>query len=175
MTLLLPLALLAPIVLLAVAAIAATRPTIRPGQLPRLAEAAAFAGLGLALAGVGQLLIQGPSTLSFGSGVGLLAFRLDAVSTTMALLVSFVGWIVVRYARTYLDGEAREGAFHGLLLATLAAVLVLVQAGSLGVLVLAFLAVGVGLRQLLLFYRDRPEARRAAAKFSLVWGAGMWL
>ena len=25
-----------------------------------------------------------------------------------ALLVSFVGWIVVRYARTYLDGEARE-------------------------------------------------------------------
>lgn len=172
MTLPLPLALIAPILLLAVAAIAATRPTIRPGQLPRFAEAAAFAGLGLALAGVGQLLIQGQSTVSFGAGAGLLAFRLDAISVTMTLLVSFVGWIVVRYARTYLDGEAREGAFHGLLLATLAAVLVLVQAGSLGVLVLAFLAVGAGLRQLLLFYRDRPEARRAAAKFSLVWGAG---
>ncbi len=166
------LTLLAPTLLLAVAAIAATRPDSRPGLLPRWAEGAAIAALGLAMAGVGQLLIHGASTLSFGSGAGLLAFRLDAVSATMTLLVSFVGWVVVRYARTYLDGEAREGAFHGFLLATLAVVLVLVQAGSLGVLVLAFLAVGLGLRQLLLFYPERAEARRAAAKFSLVWGAG---
>jgi NAD(P)H-quinone oxidoreductase subunit 5 len=78
----------------------------------------------------------------------------------------------VRYSRRYLDGEAREGAFQGQMLATLAAVLVLVQAGSLAVMVLAFLAVGLGLRQLLLFYPDRAEARRAAAKFTLVWGAG---
>lgn len=166
------LSLLGPILLLAVAAVAATRPNRRPGSLPRIAEGAAIATFGLALGGVWQLLIQGASTLSFGSGAGLLAFRLDAVSTTMTLLVSFVGWVVVRYARTYLDGEAREGAFHGLLLAMLAAVLVLVQAGSLGVLVLAFLAVGLGLRHLLLFYPERPEAQRAATKFSLVWGAG---
>ncbi|MDP2120876.1 MAG: proton-conducting transporter membrane subunit [Hoeflea sp.] len=166
------LTLIAPILLLAVAALAATRPNSRPGLLPRWAEVAALAALGLAMAGVGQLLIDGAATLSFGSGAGLLAFRLDAVSATMTLLVSFVGWVVVRYARTYLDGEAREGAFHGFLLATLAVVLVLVQAGSLGVLVLAFLAVGLGLRQLLLFYPERAEARRAAAKFSLVWGAG---
>jgi NAD(P)H-quinone oxidoreductase subunit 5 len=172
MTPLPPLALLAPILLLAVAAIAATRPSSRPGTLPWIAEGTALAALGLALAGVCQLLILGASTLSYGSGAGLLAFRLDAVSATMTLLVSFVGWVVVRYARTYLDGEGREGAFHGLLLATLAAVLVLVQAGSLGVLVLAFLAVGLGLRQLLLFYPERPEAKRAAAKFSIVWGAG---
>jgi NAD(P)H-quinone oxidoreductase subunit 5 len=172
MTSLPSLTLLAPILLLAGAALAATRPNSRPGLLPRWAEVAALAGLGLAMAGVGQLMIHGASTLSFGFGAGLLAFRLDAVSATMTLLVSFVGWVVVRYARTYLDGEAREGAFHGLLLATLAAVLGLVQAGSLGVLVLAFVAVGVGLRQLLLFYPDRAEARRASIKFSLVWGAG---
>ncbi|MCC5976149.1 MAG: oxidoreductase, partial [Rubellimicrobium sp.] len=66
----------------------------------------------------------------------------------------------------------REGAFHGLMLATLAAVLLLVQAGTLAALVLSFAAVGLGLRKLLLFYPDRPEARRAAAKFTLVWGAG---
>ncbi len=166
------LTLLSPILLLVMAAIAMSRPNSRPGLLPFWAEGAALAALGLAFAGVGMLLIEGASTLSFGSGAGLLAFRLDPVSATMTLLVSFVGWIVVRYARTYLDGEPREGAFHGMLLATLAAVLVLVQAGSLGVLVLAFVAVGVGLRQLLLSYRDRPEARRAAAKFALVWGAG---
>jgi NAD(P)H-quinone oxidoreductase subunit 5 len=90
----------------------------------------------------------------------------------MGLLVAFVGWIVVRYARRYLDGEAREGRFHALMLATLAAVLVLVQSGSLSVLAAAFVATGLGLRQLLLFYPERAEARRAAAKFTLVWGAG---
>ena len=165
------LTLYAPVFLLAMSAIAATRPNIRPGLLPSWAEGAALAALGLAMAGVFQLLIHGASTLSLGSSAWLLAFRLDAVSAAMVLLVSFVGWVVVRYARTYLDGEVREGAFHGFLLATLAAVLVLVQAGNLGVLVLASIAVGFGLRKLLLFYPERPEARRAAAKFSLVWGA----
>jgi NAD(P)H-quinone oxidoreductase subunit 5 len=166
------LSLLGPILLLAAAAVVATRPNSRPGALPRIAEAVAIASLALAMGGVWQFLIMGASTLTVGSGARLLAFCLDAVSTTMTLLVSFVGWVVVRYARTYLAGEAREAAFHGLLLATLAAVLVLVQAGSLGVLVLAFFTLGLGLRQLLLFYRERPEAQRAAAKFSLVWGAG---
>jgi NAD(P)H-quinone oxidoreductase subunit 5 len=102
----------------------------------------------------------------------LVALRQDAVSATMALVVAFIGWVVVRYSRRCLDGEAREGRFHGLMLVTLGAVLVLVQAGSLALLVFAAAAVGLGLRQLLLFYPDRPEARRAAAKFTLVWGAG---
>jgi NAD(P)H-quinone oxidoreductase subunit 5 len=119
-----------------------------------------------------QLLAFGSGTLVLLDSPVLISLRLDAVSATMALLVAFVGWVVVRYSRRYLDGEAREGAFHGLMLASLAAVLVLVQAGSLTVLVAAFGAVGLGLRQLLLFYPDRPEAGRAAAKFTLVWGAG---
>jgi NAD(P)H-quinone oxidoreductase subunit 5 len=168
----LPLSLVAPLVLLGVAALSIRQPGSRPGRLPRIAEAAALAALFLALAGIAQLLAAGPVTLSIGGGLGLIAFTLDAISATMAALVSFVGWIVVRYSRTYLDGERREGAFHGLMLATLAAVLVLVQAGSLIVLVAAFLAIGLGLRKLLLFYSERPEARRAARKFALVWGAG---
>jgi NAD(P)H-quinone oxidoreductase subunit 5 len=167
-----PLILFAPILLLAVAGLTAFRPGRRPGFLPHLAEGAALAALALSVAGIVQLLITGPASFALGAGAGLIAFRLDSTSTTMAALVAFVGWVVVRYSRTYLDGEAREGAFHGLMLATLAAVLTLVQAGSLGVLVAAFLAVGLGLRQLLLFYPERPEARRAAAKFTLVWGAG---
>ncbi|MFZ1470643.1 MAG: oxidoreductase, partial [Paracoccaceae bacterium] len=165
-----PLILFAPILLSAVALLAVFRPGPRPGALPHLAEGAALGGLVLAAAGVVQLIATGPATVGLGGGAFLIAFRLDALSATMALLVAFVGWVVLRYARTYLDGEAREGAFHGLMLATLAAVLTLVQAGSLPVLVLAFAAIGLGLRQLLLFYPDRPEARRAAAKFTLVWG-----
>lgn len=163
---------LAPAVLLAVAALAALRGGRRPQGIPRLAEGAALAALVLALAGAARVALHGAETLALGAGGALVALRLDAISATMAVLVAFVGWVVVRYARSYLDGEAREGAFHALMLGTLAAVLVLVQSGSLAVLAAAFVAVGLGLRQLLLFYPDRPEARRAAAKFALVWGAG---
>ena len=167
-----PLIVFAPILLLAVASLAWFRPGRRPGALTLLAEGAALGVLALAITSVGQLIVNGPATIAFGRGPALFAFRLDAVSATMALLVAFVGWVVVRYGRTYMDGEAREGAFHGLMLATLAAVMTLVQVGSLAALVLAFVAIGLGLRQLLLFYPERAEARRAAAKFTLVWGAG---
>jgi len=172
MSLLAPLILFAPILLLAVAMLALFQPGRRPAALPRLAEGASLGASALALAGMAQLIAYGPVTVGFGGGPALIAFRLDAVSATMALLVAFVGWVVVRYSRTYIDGEAREGAFHGLMLATLAAVMTLVQAGSLAVLVLAFAGIGFGLRHLLLFYPGRAEARRAAAKFTLVWGVG---
>jgi NAD(P)H-quinone oxidoreductase subunit 5 len=165
----LPLTLFAPVLLAAVAVMFLFRPGQRPGGLPALAELAALAAIGLALAGLAQLYVMGPLTLGAG---GLWSVRLDGISATLSLLVAFVGWVVVRYARRYLDGETREGAFHGLTLAAIAAVLLLVQAGSLTVLTLSFIAVGVLLRQLLLFYPDRPEARRAASKFTLVWGAG---
>jgi NADH:ubiquinone oxidoreductase subunit 5 (subunit L)/multisubunit Na+/H+ antiporter MnhA subunit len=165
----LPILSLAPLVLLAAALPLVASPGRRPGRLPALAEAAALAALGLSLAALGQLWLTGPLGLSV-AGLGLL--RLDAISATLALLVAFVGWVVVRYARRYLDGEAREGRFHALTLAAIAGVLVLVQAASLPVLVLSFVATGLVLRQLLLFYPDRPEARRAAAKFTLVWDAG---
>ena len=160
-----PLSLFSPLILLAVAALAIVRPGRRPAHLPRLAEGAALAALAVGAAGLVQLLISGPVTLP-----GLV--RLDAVSATMVVLVSFVGWVVVRYTRSYLDGEAREGAFHGLLLAALAAVTLQVQAANLAVLATGFVATGLAIRQLLLFYPDRAEARRAAAKFTLVWGAG---
>ncbi|MCC5958613.1 MAG: oxidoreductase [Rhodobacteraceae bacterium] len=169
---LLPLTLFAPILLLAVSALAARHPGRRPGRIPHLAELAAFVSVTLALGATVQLWASGPVTLELPGRASVIVFRLDAISATMSLLVAFVGWIVTRYARSYLDGEYREGAFHALMLATLAAVLVLVQSGSLPVLVLASLAVGQGLRHLLLFYPDRAEARRAAAKFSLCWGIG---
>jgi NAD(P)H-quinone oxidoreductase subunit 5 len=155
---------LAPVPLLLAALFAGLRPGLRPAGVPRLAEGAALLALLLAAGSVGQLMLQGAQV------TGLL--RLDAVSATMALLVAFVGWVVTRYARSYLDGEAREGAFHGLMLVTLAAVLLLVQAGRSAGAGRGFAAVGIGLRHLLLFYGDRAEAQRAAAKFSLVWGAG---
>ncbi len=155
---------LAPIALLFVAMLAVTTPGRRPGALPQLSELAALAALALAVGGMIQFLLTGPA-----DGIVL---RADQVSITMALLVTFIGWIVMRYSRTYLVGEAREGLFHGQMLINLAAVLVFVQAASLPIMLLASIAIGLGLRRLLLFYPDRPEAQRAATKFSLVWHAG---
>lgn len=165
------LAAAAPLLLIAAAVPALFFSGRRPGAYPRIAEAAALAALALVIAEAALLATgHAESRTLFLAGAPLL--RVDVVAATMACLVGFVGWVVVRYARTYLDGEAREGAFHGLLLSVIAAVLFLVQAASLPVLVAAFLGVGIGLRRLLLFYPQRAEARRAAAKFSLVWGAG---
>ncbi|GAB4576986.1 MAG: proton-conducting transporter membrane subunit [Roseibium sp.] len=167
-----PLTVFVPFLPLIVACIAIARPGRRPGKLPWLSESAALAALALAGAGALQLVAFGPSQVSFLEGALVFVLRLDAISATMTLLVAFIGWIVMRYARTYLDGEENEGRFHGLMLATLAAVLVLAQAGSLSVLILAFVSVGLGLRRLLLFYSGRAAARRAATKFALVWHAG---
>lgn len=167
-----PLSFFAPLVLLTIAARAASNPGRRPDALPRWSETATLVAMGLALVGMAQVVLHGPMALAAFDGLALLSLRADLVTAALALLVSFVGWIVIRYSRTYLDGEAREGAFHGWMLAVLAAVLIFVQAGSLLLLALATFSVGLGLRRLLLFYGDRPEAQRAAAKFSWVWHTG---
>jgi len=167
-----PLTAFAPLVLLAAAFLAINRPGPRPGKLPQLAEGAALFALALTVAGALQIAFAGPATLVLGSGALLVALEHDVISATMALLVAFVGWIVVRYSRSYLDGERLEGRFHGLMLVTIAGVLLLVQSGSLLVLAAAFVLVGLTLERLLLFYPERAAARRAATKFALVWRAG---
>lgn len=164
--------LFAPSILLLASLLMACRPGARPRFVGWLPEAAALMTLAVALAGMAQLVRSGPAEIAAVHGPLALVLRLDAISATMALLVAFIGWIVMRYSRSYLDGEPREGQFHALMLGTLAAVQLLMLAGSLPVLVLAFTGVGIGLRHLLLFYPDRPAARRAATKFQLVWHAG---
>lgn len=166
------LSFLAPLLLLAVAGLSLFRPGRRPGGLPHLSELAALTALLLCVAGLAQLLITGPAQLRVSNEAASLGLRADPTSLTLACLVGFIGWIVMRYSRSYLDGEANEGAFHGLMLTTLAAVLVFVQASSVWMLLIGTITIGLGLRRLLLFYPERPEAQRAAVKFGLVWHAG---
>jgi NAD(P)H-quinone oxidoreductase subunit 5 len=137
----------------------------RPKILPKLAEAAALLALVAALAAAAALIVHGPGVSpAIGLyGVGL-SVRLDAVSVAMLLLVTFIGWVVVRYAGIYLDGEARQGPFTGWLCLTLASVLLLVAAGNLFQLVLAWICTSLFLHQLLLFYPSRVAAHRAARK-----------
>ncbi len=118
---------------------------------------AVLSAIVLATSGAGDSFLLG----LFGIG---LSVRLDIVSVVMLLLVSFIGWVVVRYARTYLDGEDRQDAFTFWLLSTLAVVLLLVQSGNVVQFVFAWVATSMCLHQLLVFYPERDAAQRAARK-----------
>lgn len=137
----------------------------RPKLAPSVSEVASLLALLGAMVSAGGLILFGagvsPAIALYGVG---LSTRLDAVSVTMLLLVTFVGWIVVRYARTYLDGEARQGVFTGWLCLTLASVALLVTAGNLFQLVIAWIATSLFMHRLLLFYPERIAAQRAARK-----------
>ncbi len=155
----------APVPLLLAAAASFVGAGFRPRHLPKLVEAAAFLAFVLAAISCVGLLLHGPSNspLLGLNGVGL-SVRADAVSVAMLLLVAFIGWIVLRYSGTYLDGEPRQGPFTGWLTLTLASVLLLVTAGNVVQLLVAWIAMSLFLHQLLLFYPNRLAARRAARK-----------
>ncbi len=161
--------LLIPLPLLAVALCALWKSGARPAALAKLSEGAALLSFAMAVLAAGLLVVQGAGTspLLGGWGVGL-SVRLDAISVAMVLLVSFIGWVVLRYSATYMDGEAKQGAFTGWMSATLAAVLLLVMSGNLLQLLAAWIATSLLLNRLLLFYPGRKTALRAASKKSLV-------
>jgi NAD(P)H-quinone oxidoreductase subunit 5 len=88
----------------------------------------------------------------------------DPLGAVMAVLVAFLGWVIVAYSRRYLAGEPGQDGFVGALLFTLAAVATVVLTRHLGILVAAWAASSLGLHHLLTFYRDRASAQIVAHK-----------
>lgn len=88
----------------------------------------------------------------------------NTVTVIMLMLVSFVGAIVSRYARNYLDGDANQGRFHKWLSLTLGAILTMIVSSNLLMFLLAWFTTSLCLHQLLTFYRERPAAMLAAHK-----------
>ena len=86
----------------------------------------------------------------------------------MLLLVTFVGWVIVRYSHPYLGGELSQGHYVRWLMATLAAVGVVVTTNQMIVLVVAWMATSMSLHRLLTFFSDRPAAVVAAHKKFIV-------
>ncbi|KQB97311.1 oxidoreductase [Loktanella sp. 1ANDIMAR09] len=157
--------LLAPLILISAAFAPRFLKDVSAQKAAWLAE---YATLGAVLVAVLSAIVlasngSGDSILIGFFEIGL-SVRLDIVSVVMLLLVTFIGWVVVRYARTYLDGEARQDDFTFWLLATLAAVLFLIQAGNLFQFFAAWVATSAFLHKLLLFYPERVAAQRAARK-----------
>ncbi|MFN3868143.1 MAG: proton-conducting transporter membrane subunit [Hyphomicrobiaceae bacterium] len=136
-----------------------------PRAYASLAVAAAVVSFGAALLIAVYAGLRGPLTSpTLGlSGVGLSVY-VDALSAIMLTLVAFIGVVVVRYSRTYLDGDAGHVRFTRWLLYALAAVLTLILSGNLALLIVAWIATSLALNKLLVFYAERPAAQRAAAK-----------
>ncbi|MEZ5976977.1 MAG: NADH-quinone oxidoreductase subunit L [Planctomycetota bacterium] len=80
------------------------------------------------------------------------------------VLVALVGWVLARYSRTYLEGEPGQHRFVRWLLGALAGASLVVATDDLLVLALAWIATSLALQNLLVFYRDRPNAQMAAHK-----------
>lgn len=161
------LALLPPAALALVGILALARPGSRPQ--PVLDGTAWASVLGLAVAPVLILLTATAdggarvSPLLGAEGLGL-SIRLDALSVTIFTMVALLGFVVLRFSRTYLDGDARQGAFLGRMGVTIASVQLLVLSGNLVLFVGAWIATSLSLHTLLVFYPERPAARIAARK-----------
>jgi NAD(P)H-quinone oxidoreductase subunit 5 len=155
----------APLAVLAGAILSFAGPQRQGQRLGKTIEALSVLAITIALFAVALLIHEGPTTSPLLGMHGLgFSMRLDAVSAVMLVLVSFIGWIVVRFSTVYLDGEARQGTFLAWLCTTLAAVMMLVVAGNLIQLLLAWIVMSLSLHRLLLFYPERVGAQRAARK-----------
>lgn len=97
-----------------------------------------------------------------------LAFRLDPLSISMFIMITLLGFIVLRFSQNYLDGDARKNVFLARLAATIASVELLVLSGNLVQLFLFWMVTSFCLHYLLNFYSDRPQAFVAARKKFIV-------
>jgi len=92
----------------------------------------------------------------------------DGTSSLMLLMVSMVGFVVSWFSIRYLDGEAMQGRYFRWLGFTAGAVSLMVIAGNLLLFFAAWVMTSSGLHQLLLHYRHRAAAHRAAwTKFAI--------
>ncbi|MCB1095442.1 MAG: NADH-quinone oxidoreductase subunit L [Verrucomicrobiae bacterium] len=90
--------------------------------------------------------------------------RLDTLSVTMALLVSFLGTVVLRFSTRYLEGDPARSRFLSWMALTVGAVITLVVSNHLLLLLGAWTVTGLCLHWLLLHHPERPGAIFAARK-----------
>lgn len=117
------------------------------------------------IAWFGSVTPAGPDVLEM---AGFEVLLLDGISCLMFALVSFIGWVICRYSIRFLDGEPGLGNYYRWTGLVIGAVSLMALAGNLFLFIAAWALSSLGLHHLLLFYRERPAARRAAwSKFTV--------
>ena len=125
---------------------------------------AILASLLYAIAGKPQTFTAFSLALPANMGALALSIYINTVTVIMLSLVSFVGFVVVRYARNYLQGEKNQGRFYTWLNLTLASILTLIVSGNMLMFVLVWMTTSLCLHHLLMFFPERPGAVLAARK-----------
>ena len=134
----------------------------------RLAEGVAVCAIGVALAFCATLGMGGAAQHVPAEAYWLPGVRLDTLSALLLMMVAFLGWVIVRFSRRYLDGDPGRMRYLIFLCATLAAVWCLLASNNLLLVCLAWSLSSLCLHPLLTFYRERPAAMLAAHKKFLV-------
>lgn len=118
----------------------------------------------------GQARTVTPFSVALPGDTGALALSIyiNTVTMMMLSLVSFVGFVVSRYARNYLQGERHQGRFYIWLNLTLASILTLIVSGNMLMFALAWMSTSLCLHFLLMFYPERAGAILAARKKIIV-------
>ena len=155
----------APLAFVVAAVVCSTRPGERVRRGRAAVGAASWVGVGVALAAGIVVAVAGPvaSPLLGVAELGL-SVRLDALSATMLGMIALLAVAIVRFSATYLEGNPRQDVFLARLAGAIAAVEVLVVAGNLALLVLAWIATSLALHRLLVFHPERRRAQLAARK-----------
>lgn len=156
-------ALLGPVLLAALSLV----PALRCGGREALLRVARIAQGLLALAVFAAVAVAAGGPLQvrlLEAGAWSQGLYLDALSCSLWILVAFLGVIVSRYAANSLDGDPGQARFARHLCLALVSVLLLLLADNLLLLTAAWVSTSLNLHPLLRFYRDRPQARRAAWK-----------
>jgi NAD(P)H-quinone oxidoreductase subunit 5 len=163
--------LIAPIILWIAGLIPASVANKNPKLISRIYTTVAWSAFTSAILAAGAFLFDNAHSLTLLSltlpgniGAFSISTYVNSVTLIMLVLVSFVGAIVTRYARNYLDGDPQQGRFHKWLSLTLASILTLIISGNLLMFSLAWISTSVCLHQLLMFYKTRPAAVLAAHK-----------
>ncbi len=159
--------------LLALLVLSAKRANERASQLRQYVTTILAIQTVLTLVMTAVITISGEasSSLTLGAAASVaagLGLYIDGVSILMLTMVSVIGFVVSRFSIRYLQGEATQGRYFRWLGFTLGAVSMMVVAGNLLQFFAAWVMTSLGLHQLLLHYRHRPAAHRAAwTKFAI--------
>jgi NAD(P)H-quinone oxidoreductase subunit 5 len=139
-----------------------------PARTARWVAAAAGVSALLAAVAALALITGGPLTVRWtpwgADPDWTLSLRLDAISAVMAVLVSFLGWVVLRFSRNYLAGDAGQSRFFSWMSLTLASVLAVVISNHLLLISASWIMTSLCLHRLLLHYPGRAGAIFSARK-----------
>ena len=119
-----------------------------------------IASIGLAL-----YLFTPPKVINLWITKGLgLSIQQDSLSLILTTMISLLGMAILIFSVNYLEGEKRRLTFlRGILMTGLSAIL-LVNAGNIVLLFLAWVATSYGLIRLLVFYKDKLRTHVPARK-----------